>query len=919
MFLQAVLRECGVGKYDSRCMKNPIWNYFCLGAMAALFFGCGVDAQSTAAADPAAVVVDGAARFTVLTPEMVRMEWSADGRFEDRASMVFVNRKMPVPEFTQTKHGEELTIHTAALELVYKPEGGGKFTETSLSVSLMLNGNAVVWHPGMVDAGNLQGTTRTLDGAKGDKTKEPIEPGLLSRDGWAVVDDSTRPLFDSDDFSFKGGESSAWPWVVERTPGERQDLYFFGYGHEYRKALGDYVQVAGRIPLPPRFAFGSWWSRYWSYSDQEFDRLVDGFKNYDVPLDVLVIDMGWHPTFGGARTGAKDQAGQPKGWTGYSWNKLLFPAPKEFLDKIHAEGVKATLNLHPAGGVEPWEDAYPAMAKSMGIDPATQKYVPFDITNKKFAQNYMDLLHHPLEKQGIDFWWLDWQVVNGKLPIEGLTPTWWLNYVHFTDQEREGKRPMLFHRWGGLGNHRYQIGFSGDTVSVWDSLAFQPWFTATAANVGYAYWSHDIGGHMPGAVTPELYTRWVQFGAFSPILRTHTTANPESERRIWAYPEPYSDTMRQAFQLRYALQPYLYTEARKTYDTGVAFFHPLYYDWPEASEAYTSKNEYVYGDSMIVDPVVTPADEATGLATEDVWLPKGEWVEWMTVKREFSIGQIPVYVRAGAVVPMMPKMEYTGEKPVDPLIVNVMSLKDGQRSSYTVYEDSGLAETYKDGVCSWTEVGAIRNGSEVEVVMHPVKGSFPGMLTTRGLEVRLPGDWPPSSVTVDGAPVAYEKEAGKPGWRYDGNTLTTIVTVGPHPVTATVTVAVLRTPELVAREAELDGFAGKMTRYYDAGDAVDHAGLSTYAPDSLIDLLQMGDRLTYRPDMAGVELAKLPSLSAEALAAVEKLEVNAETTKPKAVTTVEQVDKVSLEERGAHRVAALKMAIAMMKDAAPGK
>jgi len=880
-----------------------------------------------AAADPKAVVVEGHARFTVLTPEMIRMEWAADERFEDRASMVFVNRKMPVPKFTRTKHGEELTIHTAALELVYQPEGDGKFTETSLSISLMLNGKAVVWHPGMVDAGNLQGTTRTLDGARGDKTREPIEPGLLSRDGWAVVDDSVRPLFDSDDFSFKGGESSVWPWVVERGAGERQDLYFFGYGHEYKKALGDYVQVAGRIPLPPRFAFGSWWSRYWSYSDQEFDRLVDGFKNYDVPLDVLVIDMGWHPTFGGAHSGVKDQAGQPKGWTGYTFDKLLFPQPKEFLDKIHTEGVKATLNLHPAGGVEPWEDAYPAMAKAMGVDPATQKYVPFEPTDKKFATNYFDLVLHPLEKQGIDFWWLDWQQQK-TLPVANLSVTWWLNYLHFTDQEREGKRPMLFHRWGGLGNHRYQIGFSGDTISVWESLAFQPWFTATAANVGYAYWSHDIGGHMPGAVTPELYTRWIQFGAFSPILRTHTTANPESERRIWAYPEPYSDSMRQAFQMRYALQPYLYTEARRTYDTGVAFFHPLYYDWPEASEAYTSKNEYVYGDSMIVAPVTTPADEATGLASEDVWLPKGEWVEWMTgkkiagpvtVKREFSIGQIPVYVRAGAVVPMMPKMEYTGEKPVDPLIATVMPMTDGAKSRYEVYEDSGKAEEYKDGMCSWTGIGAMRVGTKVVFARLPVKGTFPGMLTTRGLEIRLPGDWPPVSVKVNGKPVAYEKEAGLPGWRYDGSTLTTIVTVGSHPVTEMVSVVVDRSPALVAREAELDGFAGKMTRFYDAGDVVNHAGLSTYAPDSLIDLLQMGDRLTYAPDTAGVELARLPLLYKTALDDVEKLEVNAESMKPKAVTTVEQVDKVSLEERGAHRVAALKMAIAMLKDAAPAK
>lgn len=187
--------------------------------------------------------------------------------------------------------------------------------------------------------------------------------------------------------------------------------------------------------------------------------------------------------------------------------------------------------------------------------------------------------------------------------LPGVNNTWWLNYIHFTDQQREGKRPLLFHRWGGLGNHRYEIGFSGDTISVWPSLAFQPWFTATAANVGYAYWSHDIGGHMPGEVGPELFTRWVQFGAFSPILRTHTTKNPDSERRIWAYPEPYSTILRSTYQLRMAMQPYLYTEARRTYDTGVAFLRPLYYDWPEANDAYTSKDEYSFGSQMIVDPV----------------------------------------------------------------------------------------------------------------------------------------------------------------------------------------------------------------------------------------------------------------------------------------------------------------------------
>jgi alpha-glucosidase (family GH31 glycosyl hydrolase) len=272
--------------------------------------------------------------------------------------------------------------------------------------------------------------------------------------------------------------------------------------------------------LPPRFAFGAWWSRYWAYSDQELNELVKGFRENDVPFDVLVIDMDWHNTFSDKRsTHAVDQAGQTLGWTGYTWNPLLFPDPVAFLNGLHDNGLKVTLNLHPASGVQPFEDAYPAMAKAMGQNPADKKYVPFDITNQTFARNYFDILHHPMEKQGVDFWWLDWQQ-DETTAIKGVNPTWWLNYTHFTDQAREGKRPLLFHRWGGLGNHRYEIGFSGDTVSVWESLAFQPGFTAQAANVGYAFWSHDIGGHMPGVVEPELYLRWLQFGALSPILRT---------------------------------------------------------------------------------------------------------------------------------------------------------------------------------------------------------------------------------------------------------------------------------------------------------------------------------------------------------------------------------------------------------------
>ncbi|WP_229741271.1 glycoside hydrolase family 31 protein [Silvibacterium dinghuense] len=885
------------------------------------------EASYSPIADPKAIVRFGHTRFTVLTPQLIRMEYAADDKFEDHPSFVFLNRRLPVPEFSVKRSGKKLTLITHSLTLVYDGSGSGGFTADNLTVTLQLDGKPVTWHPGLEDSGNLLGTTRTLDGALGDKTREPIGQGLVSRNGWSVVDDSKRPLFDSDDFTFAKGENSEWPWVMVRPAGDRTDLYFFGYGHDYKQALQDYVTVAGRIPLPPRFAFGAWWSRYWAYSDQELENLVRGFRENDVPLDVLVIDMDWH--LNKRQLEAKheeDQSGHDLGWSGYTWNPLLFPDPKAFLDHIHKEGLKVTLNLHPASGVQPWEDAYPAMARAMGIDPATHKYVPFDISNKRFALNYMNLLHHPLEKEGVNFWWLDWQQeLDSNLP--GVNNTWWLNYVHFTDQEREGKRPLLFHRWGGLGNHRYQIGFSGDTVSVWPSLAFQPWFTATAANVGYAYWSHDIGGHMPGAVEPELFTRWVQFGAFSPILRTHTTKNPDSERRIWAYPATYADVMRNAFQMRYALQPYIYTEARRTYDTGLAFVHPLYYDWPEADAAYSQRSEYAFGSQMIVQPVVTQMDASTQLAHEKIWIPDGEWVERDTgkhftgpqlVDRNFSLDQIPVYIRAGAILPMQPPMLHTGAKPVDPLIVNVYPLDDGQKSTYRLYEDASDSEAYKSGVCTWTPLTASQSGDTLTVEVSPAEGQYPGMLESRGYEIRLPLDWPPDSVTVNGTDIAQHD--GESGWTYDGNRLTTTIRVPSQSVHSPLRVEIHRAPGSLASRSKLDGFPGSITRLRAAYDALNSMWPFTWSSDPLIDALQTGDRMHYHPQDARNELTRFSGVYAQAMD-----ELHAKVTA--ANIPDDQLAKQLMQDKGADTnierarryKAALNRALALLNDGKPAQ
>ncbi len=780
--------------------------------------------------NPKAVVTVGKARFTVLFPEMIRMEWAPNGKFEDRASLAFIDRNQPVPRFRVSTEGDWLVINTGKLKLFYK-KSGERFSADNLRVELTVAGKRVVWKPGTPDEGNLFGTIRTLDTISGST---PLERGLLSRQGWVLVNDSNTPLF----------TATTPPWVVPRSNSKAVDWYFFGYGHEYKKALSDFTKIAGKIPMPPKFAFGAWWSRYWSYTDKELEDLVRQFQNHTVPVDVLVVDMGWHL----------------KGWTGYTWNPVYFPDPKRFAQWVHRQGLKLTLNLHPASGVKAHEKAYRRMARAMGIDPETKQTIPFDPTDPKFVDAYFRYLHHPLEKDGVDFWWLDWQQgTHTKIP--GLDPLWWLNYLHFTDMARfhPNRRPLIFSRWGGLGNHRYQIGFSGDVRSTWASLAFQPYFTSTAANVGYGYWSHDIGGHWGNKLSPELYLRWIQWGAFSPILRTHVTDNPSYERRIWAYPYDAYRLMRQAFLRRYALLPYIYTEARRTFDTGVAFLHPTYYEYPEKDEAYRFKNQYFFGENLLVAPITAPVDTVSGIAVESVWLPPGtDWFEWDTgrllkggqvVSHGFSLEQIPVYAKAGTIVPMQSPVPNTGTRP-DRLIVTIFP---GEKGHYRLYEDQGNSQDYRKNVCAWTTIRQETRGGVQKIWFGPTEGKYPGMPDRRKVEIRLVHTWPPQSVFVNGQALKQAKWKNQTGYWYDGEHVTTVIQLPEF--------SVLQRQEIVVQLTDfgsendlLQAFPNKLARL----KAVKKIMRIDW-PESLIKAIQTGNRMEIHPDSALSELRAFES------------------------------------------------------------
>ena len=302
-------------------------------------------------------------RFTVITDGALRMEYTPDGQFLNNKSFIAVDRSYPAAAYKVKNTPKTVTISTDRFVLSYA-KGSGMFNENNLRISSVktkqkaagkqkassLYATSFSWHPGMKDDANLTLTYRSLDVYDGysnlDSHKMPLEDGLLSRNGWTFIDDSNGYVFDDSD----------WQWVAHRpNEGKTQDWYFLAYGHDYKKALRDYTEFAGKVPLPPRYAFGYWWSRYWTYSDNELRNLVTKMHNYDIPLDVLVVDMDWHY--------AEPARG---GWTGYSWNRRLFPSPKGFMQWAKQQNLQTTLNLHPADGIKPDEDCYPAMAQWMG-------------------------------------------------------------------------------------------------------------------------------------------------------------------------------------------------------------------------------------------------------------------------------------------------------------------------------------------------------------------------------------------------------------------------------------------------------------------------------------------------------------------------------------------------------------------------
>jgi alpha-glucosidase (family GH31 glycosyl hydrolase) len=407
---------------------------------------------------------------------------------------------------------------------------------------------------------------------------------------------------------------------------------------------------------------------------------------------------------------------------------------------LHEQGLRVTLNIHPADGVRAHEEAYKRLASRLNINAAAEDPVPFDAANSDFLDAYFDEVLHPMEDDGVDFWWLDWQQ-GGVAKMPGLDPLWILNHFHYLDSSRRSGRPLTFSRYAGLGSHRYPVGFSGDTVITWESLDFQPYFTATASNAGYGWWSHDIGGHMNGCRDDELATRWLQLGVFSPVNRLHSTNNPFNGKEPWRFPPACRSIMSDFLRLRHALIPYLHTMNRRSSVEGEPLVQPLYYAEPDNNNAYEHPNEYYFGTELLCCPITKPEDFEAQASPFNAWLPAGIWIDFFSNivygNTQRSSGRVlelwrpldtlPALAKAGAIVPLSGTGSNSVANP-DALIVNVFAGADGRFSLWEEIADTEDASSSGDNNAAdnagWAETAMVLDWAGAKFTVNGVTGNI---------------------------------------------------------------------------------------------------------------------------------------------------------------------------------------------------
>lgn len=570
-------------------------------------------------------------------------------------------------------------------------------------------------------------------------------PFLMSTAGYGVFVHSSYPIV------YRMGAESSITYSIHIADSLLD--YFLIYGPEFKRILQRYTDLTGRAPMPPKWSFGFWMSRAGYKNRREVEGVIQEMRTRDFPCDVIHLDPWW-------------MGNGP--WSTYEWDTASFPQPEEMICRLREQGVRTCLWIHPYVPVgtriyqEGLEKGYFVRRPDGQPAPVVETFsgsnlVAIDFTNpeaRAWLLARLDALHDMGvavfktdfgEQAPVDAVYYDGR---SGLEMHNLYPLLYNRAVFELSEKRFG-RGLVWGRSAYAGSQRYPVQWGGDSYSSLDQIACQLKGLLSYGISGVPFCSHDVGGfdYSPAAFDyldrnateagaggefpkdPVTYIRWLQFGVFSSHIRAHG----KQPREPWSYGPEAEAIARRYLKLRYRLLPYIYSQAVRSTQTGLPMARPLVLEYQDDPNTYNLDTEYLFGDSFLVAPVLTPDNHCR------VYLPAGQWVNYWTkelcdggrwIEADAPLEVLPLWVKAGAIIPLGPEMDYVEQKPLDPLVLELY-YPQGEGETIIYDEDKPeIAVRYRRRGNTLT-VEAGKTPGQVEIAIY-------GMAVTQAVQRRKP-------------------------------------------------------------------------------------------------------------------------------------------------------------------------------------
>ena len=702
----------------------------------------------------------GTLKIQVCSDSIIRVLYSPTASFPKRTDPVVIKENWPAAKWRMQSTDDTVILSTSLLKLtvtrkdgaIAYAEAGGTPLVQEASRHLTpekVNGEDAYRaesflsiygsHEGLYGLGQHQAGVWNYRGESVDISQDNTNisvPLMLSSKGYGIFWNSMARSRFNNRFPNYLYISSEVADVID---------YYFLYGPEFDKIIHSYRELTGEAPMFGKWAYGFWQCKNRYRSQEEILSVAKKYRDLHIPVDNIVQDWFWW-----------NRKGE------FVFNKN-YPDPKSMIDQLHQENFHLMISIWPL--FEPGSANYDYMEKKgWFVDKFKYAKPPFhtsgmavyDATNPEARKYYWDQVNEGLFSIGADAWWMDTTepetegqerniLLDHKLAVGSGNR--YLNAYPLFDTEAvyqgqrsasDKKRVFILSRSAFAGSQRNGVtAWSGDIVSDWLSFRRQVPAGLNFSLSGGPYWTTDIGGFVVGSPADpafrELFIRWFQYGTFNPILRVHGTRNPD-ENELWSYGPDAQAILVNFDRLRYRMLPYIYSLAWKTTSEAYTPMRPLVMDFRGDEQAENIGNQFMYGPAFLVNPVTEPA-----ISTRPVYLPKTTWYDFWTgtlsegarfINAITPLDRLPLYVRAGSIVPLGPDEEWSSEKPADPIELRIYAGADGD---FTLYEDENDGYNYEKGV--YATIPLHWDNKAQTLMIGERKGQFPGMLENRSFRV----------------------------------------------------------------------------------------------------------------------------------------------------------------------------------------